>query len=72
MTTKEKIHTILLGFHTNTETFQSANKKIEDMLNKAASDEHVALVDDAHNIGYEQGFKAGYERRDLETRAALA
>ena len=55
MTTKEKIHAILLGFHTNTETFESANEKIE------------ALLDDAHDVGYRQG----YDERDNEVKAAL-
>ena len=45
MTTTEKIHAILLGFHNNTETFQSANQKID------------ALIDDAHTDGYQEAVK---------------
>jgi hypothetical protein len=46
--TTEQIHAILLGFHQNTETFQSANQKIE------------ALIGDARTSGYEQGVEATY------------
>jgi hypothetical protein len=47
MNLTEKIHAILLGFHTNTETFQSANEKIRSLIAEECNEELQKL----HNSG---------------------
>jgi hypothetical protein len=52
ITLEEAIHAILLGFHTNTETFQSANKRIQHLIgNESQKAAMIAARVEAENCG---------------------